>query len=308
MKFIRGLSNLHARSSACALAIGNFDGLHRGHVALLERAKLAARELGLPTGVMIFEPMPREYFSRSQPPPRLGELRDKLRRFEQLGMDEVVCLHFNKQLASMGAEQFIDEVLFARVQARAIVVGDDFRFGAGRRGDSAMLQQHAAAQGIPVSIVSQVEADGERCSSTAIRDALGAGDLARAERLLGRPYSVISRVRHGLKLGRQLGMPTLNFPFEHAPALQLGVYAVEAEDRITDARYKGVAAVGVRPTIGGTRPLLEVHLFDVKGDWYGREFAVEFRHFLRGEQRFESLEALAAQMQRDGDEARRLLQ
>lgn len=308
MKLIRGLSNLRARSHGCALAIGNFDGLHRGHMTLLGQAQQHARALGVPAAVMIFEPMPREYFARMQPPPRIGELRDKLRRFERAGMDEVICLHFDKRLASMSAEQFIDDVLLARVKARAIVVGDDFRFGAGRRGDSAMLRQHAAGPGVPVSIVSQVEADGERCSSTSIRDALGAGDLQRAERLLGRPYSMIGRVRHGLKLGRQLGMPTLNFPLEHAPALRLGVYAVEADDRKTGEHYKGVAAVGVRPTIGGTRPLLEVHLFDTAGDWYGREFDIHFRHFLRGEQKFDSLDALAAQMQRDGDDARRLLQ
>lgn len=308
MKLIRGLSNLHARRTGCALAIGNFDGLHRGHRALLERARAHADELGVPASVMIFEPMPREYFSRTQPPPRLGEFRDKLRRFEGLGMDEVICLHFDRRLASMSAEQFIDDVLLSRAGARALVVGDDFRFGAARRGDSAMLQQHAAASGVPVSIVTQVEADGERCSSTSIRDALGAGDLARAERLLGRPYSMIGRVRHGLKLGRQLGMPTLNFPLEHAPALRLGVYAVEAEERATGRVHKGVAAIGVRPTIGGTRPLLEVHLFDTSGDWYGREFDIRFRNFLRGEQKFDSLDALAAQMQRDGDEARRLLQ
>lgn len=308
MKLIRGLSNLRARSSGCALAIGNFDGLHRGHVALLEQARRHAGEIGVPAAVMIFEPMPREYFARTQPPPRIGEFRDKLRRFERLGMDEVICLHFDKRLASMNAEQFIDDVLLTRVNARAVVVGDDFRFGAARRGDSAMLKAHAAGPGVPVSIVTEVEAGGERCSSTSIRDALGAGDLLRAERLLGRPYSMIGRVRHGLKLGRQLGMPTLNFPFEHAPALQLGVYAVEAEDRHAAKRYKGVAAVGVRPSIGGTRPLLEVHLFDASGDFYGREFDITFRHFLRGEQKFDSLDALAAQMQRDGDEARRLLQ
>jgi riboflavin kinase/FMN adenylyltransferase len=188
-----------------------------------------------------------------------------------------------------------------------VVIGDDFRFGAGRRGDAALLRQRAAARGIEVEVVAQVESDGERCSSTAIREALGQGDLVRAERLLGRPYSMIGRVRHGLKLGRKLGMPTLNFPLEHVPALRLGVYAVIAVECSSGQRHPGVAAIGVRPSIGGTRPLLEVHLFDAGGDWYGREFEVEFRNFLRGEQHFESLDELAAQMQRDGDQARRLL-
>jgi len=189
----------------------------------------------------------------------------------------------------------------------AVVVGDDFRFGAGRRGDGAMLAARGAPQGIAVEVVGGVESQGERCSSTAIREALGAGDLARAQRLLGRPYSMIGRVRHGLKLGRKLGMPTLNFPLKHAPALRLGVYAVRAREMPAGRPWPGVAAVGVRPSIGGTRPLLEVHLLDAGGDWYGRRFEIEFRHFLRGEQRFDSLDALAAQMQHDAGQARSLL-
>lgn len=307
MNFIRGLSNLGARRQGCALAIGNFDGLHRGHMELIAQAQRFGRALAVPSAVMIFEPMPREFFARTQPPPRIVEFRDKLCRFERAGVDQVICLHFNKQLSSMAAEDFIDEVLFERVGVRALVVGDDFRFGAGRRGDAAMLREHAAKRRLPIEVVSQIESDGERCSSTAIRDALGAGNLVRAARLLGRPYSMIGRVRHGLKLGRQLGMRTLNFPLEHLPALRLGVYAVTAIEQSSQAVFKGVAAIGVRPTIGGTRPLLEVHLFDASEDWYGREFEIEFRHFLRGEQKFDSLDTLAAQMQRDGAEARRLL-
>jgi riboflavin kinase/FMN adenylyltransferase len=307
MKLIRGLSNPGARTPACALAIGNFDGLHHGHMALLAQAQRHARELAVSSAVMIFEPMPREFFARTQPPPRIVEFRDKLRRFERAGIDEVICLHFNKKLSSMSAEHFIDDLLLQRAGVKAVVIGDDFRFGAGRRGDAAMLRQQLAPHSVPVEVVSQVESDGERCSSTAIREALGAGDLSRAQRLLGRAYSMIGRVRHGLKLGRQLGMPTLNFPLEHVPALRLGVYAVVATELATGNCHNGVAAVGVRPTIGGTRPLLEVHLFDVSGDWYGRELEIEFRHFMRGEQHFDSLEALAAQMQRDGEEAHRLL-
>jgi riboflavin kinase/FMN adenylyltransferase len=307
MRLIRGLHNLRPQDKGCALAIGNFDGLHRGHLELLARARAHATKASVPPAAMIFEPMPREFFAPAQPPPRICEFHDKLRRFEQAGMERVYCLHFDARLAGMSAESFIDDVLFDRIGVRAVVVGDDFRFGKGRRGDSAMLRERLGPHLIPVDVVGAILSGDERCSSTAIRDALGAADLARAERLLGRPYSMIGRVRHGRKLGRKLGMPTLNFVLRHAPALRLGVYAVCARERGKSAWLPGVASLGVRPTIGGTAPLLEVHLFDNGDDWYGREVEVEFRHFLRTEVRFESLDALAAQMQADAAQARQLL-
>lgn len=310
MRLLRGPQGLPPAGVGCALAIGNFDGLHRGHAELLARTRAQAQALSVPAAVMIFEPTPREFFAPDKAPPRLQELRDKLQRFAAVGLDQVICLRFDARLATMSAEAFIDELLLARLGARAIVVGDDFRFGAQRRGDAELLR--ARAHAAQVEVVSGVHDEGapdgaERCSSSNVRDALAQADLARAERLLGRKYSMIGRVRHGLKLGRQLGMPTLNFVLRHRPALCLGVYAVQARETATARELRGVASLGVRPTIGGTAPLLEVHLFDNSEDWYGRELEIEFHHFLRAEQRFDSLEALSAQMQRDAAMARALL-
>ncbi len=307
MELIRGLHNLRDRHRGCALAIGNFDGLHRGHQELLAHAREHGRKLGVPSTAMFFEPTPREFFTPDRAPPRISEFRDKMRRFERVGMDRLICLRFDAGLAAMSAESFVDDLILDRLGARAVVVGVDFRYGANRMGDSAQLRQHVTARGAVADIVDAVMAGNERCSSTAIREAMATADLDRIERQLGRRHSMIGRVRHGLKLGRKLGMRTANIHLRHVPALRLGIYAVVGWATGERRRWSGVASLGVRPTVGGTRPLLETHFFDNSDDWYGREIEIEFVRYLRPEMHFDSLEALAEQMQRDAAQARMLL-
>jgi riboflavin kinase/FMN adenylyltransferase len=308
MELIRGLHNLRDRHRGCALAIGNFDGVHRAHQELLGRARHHAQGFGVPAAVLTFEPMAREYFLCDRAPPRVSEFRDRIRRFERAGMDRVICLRFDARLAAMDTDRFVNELICDRLGARAVVVGFDFRYGVNRSGDTGQLQRQLAARGQLADIVEPVTVAGTRCSSSAIRDALAAAQFDAVEGFLGRRYSIIGRVRHGLKLGRQLGMPTANIHFRHRPALRFGVYAVKARLSCGGATtWPGVASLGVRPTLGGTRPLLETHFFDNADDWYGREIEVEFAHFLRDEARFDSLDELAQQMQRDAARARSLL-
>jgi riboflavin kinase/FMN adenylyltransferase len=307
MELIRGLHNLRERHRGCVIAIGNFDGVHCGHQTVLARARRHAQQFGVPSAAMFFEPTSREFFMPDRAPPRISEFRDKIRRFERVGLDRVICVRFDAQVAGMSADYFVDDLILGRLGAKAVVVGGDFRYGAKRAADGRLLQQHAAARGAVADIVEAVTVSDERCSSTTIREALAVPDLDRAAGVLGRRYSMIGRVRHGLKLGRQLGMPTANFHLQHTPALRLGVYAVTGWALDDGRRWPGVASLGVRPTIGGTRPLLETHFFDNADDWYGREVEVEFVQYLRPELQFDSLDALAVQMQRDAAQARALL-
>lgn len=307
MELIRGRHNLRPRHRGCALAIGNFDGVHRGHQELLARARREALAAGVQAAVLSFEPMPREFFKPEDAPRRITELRDKLCRFARADMDRAVILRFDRTLSGMAAQDFVEHLLFEQLGATHVVVGSDFRYGARRSGDVNLLRSLGAARGVAVDIVEPVLSGEERCSSTAVREALAEAALDRVASMLGRPYTIIGRVRHGLKLGRKLGLPTTNIMFHRTPALRFGVYAVRVRDTAGGDWIPGVANVGARPTIGGTRPLLESHLFDNEDDWYGREQEVEFRRFLRDQQKFPSLDALAAQMQRDADAARALL-
>lgn len=317
MKLLRGLMQRAAPvfgAAGCVLTIGNFDGVHRGHRALLDEGVRRARALGVPAAVLSFEPTPREHFSRMRggpAPARVSTLRSKLCDLQAADIDALLLQRFDAGFAALPAQRFIDEVLVQRLAVRALVLGDDFRFGADRHGDLALLREQAQRQGFAVHGVSQVECDGLRCSSTALRTALAAGDLGRAQALLGRPYRLVGRVRRGLRLGRELGMPTANLPLHRVPAAALGVYAVRV--RLLDAdpvaddthpAWQAVANLGVRPTIGGTPCLLEVHLLDRSVDLYGRVMAVEFCQYLRPEQRFDDLPTLAAQMRRDAEAAR----
>lgn len=298
MELIRGLHNLRERHRGCVLSIGNFDGFHRGHQALIGRLKEHAQRLALPATVQIFEPLPREVFAPDQAPGRLATFRDRLCQLGRAGVDRVLCLRFGRRFASLPAERYVEEVLAGRLGVRAIVVGDDFRFGAGRAGDIGLLQRMGAVLGFSAEALGTVAADGERVSSSAVREALMAPDLARAERLIGRCYSLSGRVRRGQQLGRKLGMPTVNLHLRRRPALRYGVYAVRV---VCDGReWDGVANIGVRPTLGRSPCVLEAHLFGASGSLYGKVVEVKFKKFLRDEQRFETLEALAAQMQRDG--------
>lgn len=305
MQLVRGLHNFTPDARGCALTIGNFDGVHLGHQLLIRRTVEHARRLKLPATILSFEPTPREFFSRDQAPGRVGTLRGKLLDLEQLGVERLVVQRFDRAFASIEAQVFVRDLLVQRLGVRALVVGDDFRFGARRAGDAELLRREGAHHGFVVDAIHSVVSAGLRCSSTAVREALAAPDLRRAAELLGRPYRLVGRVRGGLRLGRKLGMPTANVGLLRPPALRLGVYAVELS-RLSqpDApALPGVANLGVRPTLGLRRCLLETHVIGASLDLYGETVSVVFRHFLRPELRFESLEALAAQMQRDKADA-----
>jgi riboflavin kinase/FMN adenylyltransferase len=286
-------------ASSRVLAIGNFDGLHLGHRALLERLTAAARRHGLSPAVMTFEPHPRELFSPEQAPARLTSLREKLALLDSCGIEEVYLLHFSRRLAGLTAEEFIERVLVQGLAVRHLIIGDDFRFGKGRAGDFAMLQAAGQQHGFGVEAMHTIEIGGERVSSSAVRDVLGAGDLEHAARLLGRPYSIAGRVVHGGKIGRKLGFPTANIQLKRKRVALTGVFAVTVSG--LDKRHlPGAASLGVRPTLGvGLRPVLEVHLFDFDREIYGAHLTVHFLHKLRDEAKYDTLEALTAQIARD---------
>lgn len=303
MQLVRGLHNLRPRHRGCVATIGNFDGVHRGHQAILASLRERGAELGLPTCVILFEPQPREYFTPDQAPPRLARLRDKVELLQAEGVDQVVCLAFNQRFRQLSAEAFVDTVLVQGLGVRHLEVGDDFRFGCDRLGDFAFLVEAGARLGFTVEAAHTVESAGTRVSSTQVRAALAQGDFASAERLLGRPFSITGRVLHGQKLARQLGWPTANVQLKRRRAALAGVYLVSAE--IDGQARAGVANIGVRPTVAGDgRPHLEIHLLDYTGDLYGRRITVVFHHKLRDEQRFASLEALKAAIGADVAAAR----
>ncbi|MES2884250.1 MAG: bifunctional riboflavin kinase/FAD synthetase [Pseudomonadota bacterium] len=301
MELIRGLHNLRNVSRGCVLSIGNYDGVHRGHQALLSELRKQGAATGLPSTVLTFEPTPREYFAPEQAPRRVLTLRDKVDALASYGVQRVVVARFDARLAACSAEAFITDIIARDLGTRVLVIGDDFRFGAGRKGDFALLQRHARTEGYQLVQAPMLVTEGTRCSSTALRAALAAAELEPARRLLGRRYAISGRVRHGKKLARELGMPTANLPLRRLPPLPFGVYAVRAT---VPGRYEacaGVASLGVRPAIGGTPCLLEVHLFGVQPDLYGAEMKVEFLRYERPEQNFDSLDALKRQMQLDAD-------
>lgn len=304
MELIRGLHNLAPRHRGCVVSIGNFDGLHRGHQALIGRLSELSREHGLPSVAMIFEPTPREFFAPDKAPPRIAGFRGKLRLLLRSGVDRVLLLRFDRRLANLPAEDFVRQILVRDLGARAVVVGDDFRFGHRRAGDVALLRRLSGEGGFTVEGLGSVTVEGQRCSSTAVREALARPDLGRAELLLGRRYRAVGRVRRGLQLGRKLGMPTANLMLRRGTALAHGVYAVKAYWPERPQGAPGVASVGVRPTLGMTACLLETHVFGEPVSLYGVELEIEFWRYLRPQLKFDSLEALAAQMQADGQQAR----
>jgi riboflavin kinase/FMN adenylyltransferase len=303
MELIRGIHNLRPRHHGCAATIGNFDGVHLGHQAVLGQLSERAVDLRLPVTVITFEPQPREYFTPERVPSRLTRLREKVEALRRFGVERVLCLHFGPYLAGLSPTEFIRIVLLDGLGVKYLVVGDDFRFGWKRAGNFALLQRAGAAHGFQVVNMHTFDIDGARVSSTRVREALEAGDLDGAERLLGRPYRMSGRVAHGDKRGRTIGFPTANI-FLHRTATPVqGVFAVELFG-IEGEPARGVANVGNRPTVDGTRSLLEVHLFDFQGDIYGCHVQVEFLHKLRPERRFESFEALKRQIEVDVARAR----
>ena len=299
MQVTRGFSQpSHDR---IALTIGNFDGVHRGHQAMLSRLSEAADDLALPSAVLTFEPHPREFFARESAPPRLSTLRDKLERFASLGVARVHVARFDASLARLSAQEFIDQIMVRTLKVGWILVGDDFRFGHDRVGDLALLREKAAT--FSVEAMPTVAIDGDRASSTAVRSALALGNVEHAAKLLGRPYTISGHVAHGDKLGRNLGFPTANVVLRHKPALS-GIFAVRVHGLGDEARA-GVASLGVRPTVKqGARPLLEIFVFDFDEAIYGRRIAVEFLHKLRDEERYADLDQLTRQIRVDVAQAR----
>ncbi len=295
----------HQAGQGVALTIGNFDGVHRGHQAMLERLKTAAAQRGLPAAVMTFEPHPREFFTPQQAPARLTTLREKLELFREQGVDLVFLCRFSRAFASLTAEDFIARILRDEVHARWVLVGDDFRFGAGRAGDFALLQAAGARYGFEAETLPSVTVEGVRVSSTAVREALAAGDMEWAAKLLGRPYSISGRVVHGDKLGEALGYPTANIQMKHNRPPVSGIFAVELCG-LDGHCLPGVASLGVRPTVKQDgAPTLEVHIFDFHERIYGAHVRVNFLHKLRDEEKFPTLDALIAQIERDVAQAKR---
>ncbi|MEN8168650.1 MAG: bifunctional riboflavin kinase/FAD synthetase [Pseudomonadota bacterium] len=305
MELIRGIHNLRPRHRGCVATIGNFDGVHLGHQAVLGQLAEKAGEFCLPAVVITFEPQPQEYFSHGDIPPRLTRFREKIQALRRFAVDRVLALQFNQKLAELSAEEFIQQVLLDGLDIRYLVVGDDFRFGKGRGGDFSMLQQVGAKHGFDVVNMHTFSQGDERVSSTRIREALQRGELMPAEQMLGRTYRMCGRVAHGNKLGRTIGFPTANIFLHRKKTPVDGVFAVEMFG-IKGEPVAGVANVGTRPTVDetGTRSLLEVHLFDFDGDIYGRYVHVDFLHRIREERRFESFDALKAQILNDADVAR----
>lgn len=288
------------------LSIGAFDGVHLGHAALITRMVESARARSLPAALLSFEPLPRSYFQKATPLVRLCSPREKIERAGQLGVTAVGLLRFNKALADMPAERFIEDVLVQRLKAREIWIGPDFRFGHGRRGDVGMLARYAATHDYIVSVLPVQDHAGERVSSTRIRSALLASRFNEAEALLGRPYSISGRVIRGQQLGRTLGYPTANLSLHGRVPPVHGIYAV----RVTGAGMNdraSVASIGNRPTVNGKELLLEVHLFDFNGDLYGQRLTVDFVAKIRDEVRFASLDDLVERMHIDARDARALL-
>jgi len=304
MFLARGLRHLVLPEEGCVATIGNFDGVHLGHRAVIEALAAHGRRLGLPTIIILFEPQPREYFDPQRAPPRLSRFREKLSQFDRLPVDGVLELHFHRLLADLSASDFIKNVLVESLRVKYLVVGDDFRFGRNRHGDFAMLRRAGAAYGFDVADTGSVEEGGLRVSSTLIRQALGLGNMEDAKHMLGRPYSIMGRVCQGAKLGRKIGFPTANIALMRKKTPLQGVFAVTM-DGITGQPLAGVANVGLRPTVDGRRTAqLETHLFDFAEDIYGKLVEVHFHHKLREERRFESLEALRRQIERDASQAR----
>jgi len=303
MQLVRGLHNLRPQHRGCVATIGNFDGVHRGHQAILKRLRERAVELGVPSCVVIFEPQPREYFAPDTAPARLARLRDKLELLAAEGVDLVLCLAFNQRLCKLSASEFVDTILVDGLGVKHLEVGDDFRFGCDRVGDFDFLTQAGDVQGFTVEAAQTVELDGVRVSSTQVRKALAAADFSRAEQLLGRPFQITGRVLHGQKLARQLGWPTANVQLKRRRVPFTGVYLVSV--LIGGKNWPGVANIGVRPTVAGDgKAHLEVHLLDFAGDLYDRRLTVAFHHKLRDEQRFASLEALKSAIDADVAAAR----
>ncbi|GLP97149.1 bifunctional riboflavin kinase/FAD synthetase [Paraferrimonas sedimenticola] len=306
MELIRGIHNVRPEHKGCVLTIGNFDGVHRGHAQVIAQAVAKAEGLSLPAVAMTFEPQAQEFFRKEGAPPRISLLRDKLALLSELQIDRLLCVAFNSKFAQMSAEDFIQNLLVDKLGVRYLIVGDDFRFGKNRVGDFEMLREFGEKLGFAVVSTQSFCVADKRVSSTLVREALAAGNLEQARRLLGHPFMITGRVAHGDKIGRTLGFPTANVALKRKVSPVRGVFAVSV--RWADSEtYQGVANIGFRPTINGQRCQLEVHLFDFEGDLYGKTLEVELVAKIRDEQPFKSLDGLKQQIQEDVNKAQALL-
>lgn len=302
MQLVRGLHNLDDSHRGSVLTIGNFDGVHKGHQAILQRLENCAADHQLPSTVMIFEPHPEELFSKDNPPARLTRLREKLVQFKQFHVDRVVLVKFNQQFSRMTAEDFVMKLLLEKLGVKHLIIGDDFHFGYKRQGNYQMLEQLADKHLFHLENTHTLTVAEERISSTAVRQALAAGNMKKAELLLGRAYSMSGRVFHGDKRGREIGFPTANLLL-HRRVLPLnGVFAVNMilnKGKSDQIIINGIANIGRRPTVGGHREQLEVHLFDFDADIYGKAVIVNFLQFIRSEEKFSDIKQLQSQIRKD---------
>jgi len=306
MQLIRGIHNIRPKHRGCVLTIGNFDGVHLGHQAVLAQVKAQALARGVPATVMTFEPQPQELFQPDKAPARLTNFREKHMALREQGIDRHIVIEFNRKFSNLPAREFIERVLVEMLGVQFLVVGDDFRFGHGREGDFAMLQRAGAELGFEVVDTQSYRQQQQRVSSTAIRQCLSDGDFTQAAAMLGRPYAFEGRVVHGEKKGRTIGFPTANIQLKRLHSPLQGVFAVQVQ--CSDGKmHGGVANIGRRPTLNGERVQLEVHLFDFSGDLYGQQLRVMPTHFIRAEQKFADFAQLQQQIAHDAEKARTIL-
>lgn len=303
MELVRGIHNLKQQHKGCVLSIGNFDGIHLGHNAVLSRLLAEAKRLNVPATVMTFESQPEELFLGNNAPARLSRLRDKFVQLEKLTLDRLLCVSFTHKFANVSAEAFIEELLIDKLNVKFLVVGDDFHFGYQRKGDFQLLKQAGEKYGFEVVDTQSLTQQALRISSTRIRDSLAQGDLTEAAKMLGRKYSIAGRVSHGRKLGRTIGVPTANLLLKRRVSPVSGVFVVSVLG-INEKIYQGVANIGNRPTVQGERQQLEVHIFDFEGDLYGEQLEVVLEKKLRNEVKFDSFAELKVQIEKDIQDAK----
>ncbi|WDE06567.1 bifunctional riboflavin kinase/FAD synthetase [Thalassomonas viridans] len=302
MQLVRGLHNIQPEDHGCVLTIGNFDGVHLGHQRVISALVEKARALNCASAVMVFEPQPRELFAPETAPARLSRLIDKYLLLQQLGVQRLICVNFNRKFANLSAEDFIEQLLVKRLGIKHLIIGDDFHFGKNRIGNFDMLCRAGREFSFDVSDTASYKLADCRISSTEIRKALERDDLTEARRMLGRPYSIFGRVFHGDKRGRQIGFPTANVLLKRRVSPVSGVYVVQVKTTFGD--YYGVANIGSRPTVCGIRQQLEVHIFDFNADLYGQSIEVVMLHKLRNEMKFASVSELTTQISKDSAQAR----
>lgn len=302
MELIRGIHNIKLAHFGCALTIGKFDGVHKGHKAVLSQLVAKARALGLPSAVMVFEPQPEEVFAAHRAPARLSRLRDKYEALKSLGIDRLICVNFSTDFASQSPRDFVQGLLLNKLGVKFLVVGDDFKFGYQRQGDFTYLNTVAKDSGFEVVSTQSFRIDNHRISSTALREALHQGDFKKATAMIGRPYAISGKVVHGEKNGRTIGFPTANLLLKRHKSPLHGVFAVRV--KVCEQYYGGVANLGFRPTLNGQCLQLETHLFDFAGDLYGTRLKVEFIEKIRDEAKFQNFASLKQQIELDAKHAK----